>query len=228
MIYKYQKTDNALPVNLKEVARYAGAKTADGDLKRLIDDCVKELCAANAVDFAACYAFLPLKINGDTADFGDLKLKSKDLIKALSGADGGLIFACTIGIGIDRLIKKYSEISPARSLVFQALGAERIETYIDKFLSDIKSERKIALRARFSPGYGDLSLETQRDIFALLNPQKTVGLTLNDSLLMSPSKSVTAIAGIVNRAEESLKADCKEGDKKGCKTCRKADCAFRE
>jgi len=39
-------------------------------------------------------------------------------------------------------------------------------------------------------------LETQRDIFALLDCPRKIGLTLTDSLLMSPVKSVTAVMGI--------------------------------
>ena len=51
-------------------------------------------------------------------------------------------------------------------------------------------------RPRFSAGYGDLPLGVQREIFAALDCPKHIGLTLNDSLLMSPTKSVTAIVGI--------------------------------
>ena len=183
-----------------------------------------------AVKFSTCYAITPCAVNADIADFTAFKVKSKDLAKNLRGAGRALIFACTVGIGIDRLIKKYSEISPARSLVFQALGAERVETYIEKFLKDIKREHGVALYSRFSPGYGDLSLKTQKDIFAFLNPQKAVGLTLNDSLLMSPSKSVTAIAGVKKGTEENPEKDCARecGGKNGCNTCGKNDCPFRE
>ena len=56
--------------------------------------------------------------------------------------------------------------------------------------------RGLPLSARFSAGYGDVPLELQRDIFALLDCPRRIGLTLNESLLMSPSKSVTAIVGI--------------------------------
>ena len=52
------------------------------------------------------------------------------------------------------------------------------------------------LRPRFSAGYGDLPLEYQRRIFDLLDPPTHIGLTLNDSYLMSPSKSVTALIGV--------------------------------
>jgi 5-methyltetrahydrofolate--homocysteine methyltransferase len=53
-----------------------------------------------------------------------------------------------------------------------------------------------SLRPRFSAGYGDLPLEYQKKIFDLLDPHTQIGLTLNDSYLMSPSKSVTALIGV--------------------------------
>ena len=63
--------------------------------------------------------------------------------------------------------------------------------------------------------YGDLPLEAQRDVFALLNPEKRIGVTLNDGLLMSPSKSVTAIAGIGKSLSECYKNAC-ENCLSGC------------
>ena len=53
----------------------------------------------------------------------------------------------------------------------------------------------LAVRPRFSPGYGDLPLALQREVFAALDCPRRIGLTLSDSLLMSPTKSVTALIG---------------------------------
>ena len=94
------------------------------------------------------------------------------------------------------MITKYSEISPLKALIFQGIGAERIEALCDSFCDDIKKEYNCIMKPRFSPGYGDLSLKIQKDIFKVLNPEKNIGLYLNDSLSMSPSKSVTAFAGL--------------------------------
>ncbi|MBR3258643.1 MAG: vitamin B12 dependent methionine synthase, partial [Eggerthellaceae bacterium] len=46
------------------------------------------------------------------------------------------------------------------------------------------------------PGYGDLPLEVQPDLLGLLDASRRLGITLSDSLLMSPTKSVTAIVGL--------------------------------
>ena len=103
-----------------------------------------------------------------------------------------------IGHEIDRLIKKYGVISPAKAVVFQGLGAERIEALCDLFCADLESEGLTA-RPRFSPGYGDLPLELQRDIFRTLDCPRRIGATLNQSLLISPTKSVSAVVGLKKR-----------------------------
>ena len=56
---------------------------------------------------------------------------------------------------------------------------------------------KSVLKMRFSPGYGDFSLNHQRDFFRLLNLEKNLGMSLNSALLMSPSKSITAVIGVL-------------------------------
>lgn len=218
-MYKVEiKTYSGAPVNYGEVLRYSGAKKSDDNLNTLINDCLIECEKENAVNFAVCFTETPVSVKGDMADFSVFTLKSKNLATAMRGAKSALIFACTVGMGIDRLIKKYSEINPVRALILQALGAERVETFIDLFIADYEKTRGVKLSPRFSAGYGDLPLAAQKDVFNLLNPQKYLGLTLNDSLLMSPSKSVTAFAGI--------NGDC-DHKERNCENCAKKGCEYR-
>ena len=49
---------------------------------------------------------------------------------------------------------------------------------------------------RFSPGYGDFDLKYQKDILEYLDANKKIGISLTDSLMMIPTKSITAIIGI--------------------------------
>jgi cobalamin-dependent methionine synthase I len=78
-------------------------------------------------------------------------------------------------------------------LVMQAVGTERIEALCDSFCAEFENARP-----RFSPGYGDLKRAAQQVIFEQLDCARQIGLTLNDSLVMSPSKAVTAIVGLVD------------------------------
>ena len=184
-------------VNKREIMRYMSSLGGGDEILELIDECLSEVWGT--LQYKVCYAVLSAEIDGDVISLPCGQVASKNLAKNLSGCDKAIIFAATIGVGIDRLISKYSRLSPTKALCFQAIGAERVEALCDEFCEKMKAEFEKSgekLKPRFSPGYGDLPLETQRMIFSLLDCPKRIGVTLGDTLLMSPSKSVTAFVGI--------------------------------
>lgn len=188
----YTKSYTAPPVNKGEILRYAGVRGEAKEVEALLNACLNE---TGGLVYKVCYTEFPI-VRGDLLDLGFTKTSSHTAKKGLEGCDSVVIFGATVGISIDRLIAKYSVLSPAKALMFQAIGAERIESLCDLFCSDMASNREV--RPRFSAGYGDLPLEVQKDIFAVLGCEKNIGVTLNESLLMSPTKSVTAMFGVKN------------------------------
>lgn len=217
----FTKFYDAPKINKKEILRYMGCKNNTEDIDSLIDDCLHE--TLSKLSYKVCYRQFAICQNENSLNLSFMTINSHDLSKNLKGCENIIVFAATIGIEVDRLISKYGKISPAKSLCIQAIGAERIESLCNTFNNDIKSqlaEKNLFTRPRFSPGYGDLPLTVQKDFFRVLDCTRKIGLSLNDSLLMSPSKSVTAIIGI-----------CKE--KTGCSlentcdNCKKQNCSFR-
>ena len=190
------KVYDAPPIRRREILRYAGCDVADAAVMELMESCLTE--AAGALVYKVCYRELDVNVQGSESDFGVFSLSSRQLARNLDGCSRVILFAATVGVGIDRLITKYSRIAPSRALMLQAIGAERIEALCDAFVTGWETENRTILRPRFSPGYGDLPLSVQKDIISLLEAPKQIGLSLNDSLLMSPTKSVTAFAGITN------------------------------
>lgn len=177
--------------NKKEISRYAGNLQDEA----LLAECISEV--SDKLVYNVCYQKFPFEKQCETLSLGFAQVNSADLAKNLDGCDGILLFAATVGVELDRLIMKYCKISPVKALIFQAIGAERIEKLCDQFCKDMAKEENI--KPRFSPGYGDLPLDLQKEIFAALDCGKNIGLTLNDSMLMSPTKSVTAIVGIISK-----------------------------
>ena len=101
-------------------------------------------------------------------------------------------------------------------------AAAAAEAFCDEVNDNLRLQAEsegLYLRPRFSPGYGDLSLDCQRTFLRMLNAGKEIGLTLTDSGLMVPIKSVTAIIGI-----SSVPTAC---HRQGCEACAKTDCSFR-
>ena len=217
MVYPvHVKSYPAPEYKTREILRYAGVKGDVLEINLLIDECIKEL--DGKLNYKVCFCEYPVKVLGCNIDLTFTTVASKNLAENLKNCDRVILFAATVGIGIDRLIAKYNAISPTKALIFQAIGAERIESLCDLFNGEIKQKYK-TVKSRFSAGYGDLPIEIQKDIFIALNCSKNIGVSLNESLLMSPSKSVTAMIGIANDG------DCI--DIKGCLTCGKTDCEFR-
>ena len=190
----HTKSFPAPPVRLREILRYASAVQGELGIDILIDSCLSE--AQDILEYKVCFCELECHVKDGVCDFGHFSLNSADLAKNLASSRSVILFGATVGVGLDRLINKYSSISPSRALIMQAIGAERIEALCDAFCKELEEERKISLRPRFSAGYGDLPLDAQKQIFDTLCPQKNIGLFLNASQSMSPSKSVTAFAGI--------------------------------
>ena len=188
------KSYENIPLCEKEILRYAMCKEADEAVLSLLNECISE--AEGAFSYRVCYRVLDARCDGAVCDLGLVSFKSEKLSETLCGCDRAIVFAATVGVGIDRLISRYTKVSPSKALMLQAVGAQQIEALCDKFCGDIEAEYGVALTHRFSPGYGDLSLEAQRDIFSLLDCERKIGLTLGESLVMSPTKSVTAIVGM--------------------------------
>lgn len=193
------------PVNAQEALRYAGVKENTPEICALLQECI-QLCE-NSLTPRVCYSFYPITRQDGTLDLGFARTDSSALKRNLAGCEELVLFAATIGLEMDRLIARYARLSPARSVMLQAIGAERIETLCDAFEEELIRQGH-ELSSRFSPGYGDLPLEMQRDIFSALDCPKHIGVSLNESLLMSPSKSVSAIIGLNGESSERCMHNC--------------------
>ncbi len=212
-----------MEISRKEVRRYLGYGIQEGDdtVNALIEECIRELLeAASPKCISRTY---PLKLLPDQGiDFTVFQTTSRNLSKNLADCDQVILFAATLGTGVDVLLHRYTKLQMSKAVTMQAAAAAMIEEFCDEENQKLKQEYEAAglyLRPRFSPGYGDFSLECQRNITAVLETAKRVGITLTDSLLMAPSKSVTAIMGVSQKPYRC--------EVKGCESCGKTDCAYR-
>ena len=185
-----------IPFDEKEILRYAMLPSFAPKPEELpLQECLK--AAKGAAQCRAVWRRYPLVRDGNTLDLGFAKTDSRDLKQHLEGCDEILLFACTAGAETDRRIARAKLLSPARGLLMHAIGAQQVEGGCDRLCARLAQQfPDRQLTDRFSPGYGDLTLEMQRDVMAALDCGRTVGITLTDSLLMTPSKSVTAIIGM--------------------------------
>ena len=185
--------------NVSEIVRYSRSGVGDVQTEALIERCLSALPSRDKA--TVVYRILPVTVGEDGVDTPFGKISSVALAKVLKGCTRVVLFALTAGIEYDIFINRNEKLSPAAALIGSAIGSERAESIADAFcryMSQSLAEEGLSLTRRFSPGYSDLSLELQTEIFKILKPERSIGVYLNKSLLMSPSKSVTALMGVIS------------------------------
>ena len=112
-----------------------------------------------------------------------------------------VVFLCgTIGAEFDAWQRRLSVTSAADALLSQQIGLDAVEKVMDEVEEKSKAEVEVEgrkLLPRKSPGYGDLPLALSRAIISELDATRKIGVSITDSDLLVPSKSVTAICEIV-------------------------------
>jgi hypothetical protein len=188
-----------IPFDEKEILRYAMLPSfAPAPEELPLKECLE--AAKGAARCRAVWRYYPLKADGEGLDLGFAKTDSRDLKNHLAGCGEILLFACTAGAEMDRRIARAKLQSPAKGLLMHAIGAQQVEGGCDRLCERLKERfPEKQLTDRFSPGYGDLPLEMQRDVMEALDCAGILGITLTDSLLMIPGKSVTGIIGMKER-----------------------------
>ena len=191
-------------IPVKEVQRYMGYRGISDitpEMKSRIDKAIDNVSTQShpriiLKEFPIEVSETAVVIHAGTEN---VTLESESLCRNLSGCMRAILLAATIGPSCDMLVRRAGVTSAADASIYQAAGAAAIEAFLDSENDRLKSEYEkdgLTLRPRFSPGYGDLKLDHQKDWFRLLDISKQIGIELTDSLLMVPTKSVTAIIGI--------------------------------
>ena len=148
---------------------------------------------------AVCsFVTVPVTATEKTVDLGFGPIASRSLAKHLAGCREAAVFALTLGAGVDRYLLRLSHVSPASQFLADGLASSMAEAACDLAEKRIAGERPH--RFRFSPGYGDFPLSAQPDVLAMTDAGRRLGITLNPAYLMSPSKSVTAVIGLLPEA----------------------------
>lgn len=201
-------------INRAETLRYLGNSSAsvDGRMNALLDKCEGELLGALNIKYL--YKILPAK---------DCPIIVGESARAhLEGCDRLCAVCLTLGAEVDKLIRRASVRDMAEAVALDAMASSAVESALCELDEVIAAEsRGSFLTWRFSPGYGDYPLELQQELLTLLDAQRKIGLCADDSSVLTPTKSVTAIMGL---SETPL-----EKRRQGCAVCNmKEKCKFRK
>ena len=194
-------------LNENEILLYLGYRGQEypAEIRKQIERCEREVVTAAQPRLV----WRRLPVDGEL--FSALHLEGQDIRELLEGCSEAVLMAVTLGQGIERLLAKSSVSNMADAVIMDACASTAIENVADNFEFDLRGEVEEEgkyLTDRFSPGYGDLPLFSQRQLCAALDTGRKIGLLLSPSLLMIPGKSVTAILGISDEPKALRKRGC--------------------
>ena len=168
-------------------------------VKSLVENCFKE--AESLINPKGVYLIRKIAEKNDSVKLQNTEiiLKGKSMKKLLKDSYAVIFMAVTIGPGIDEIIKAETEAGHVeKALIFDVIGSEAVEAVANSLNSLLDTQARHVrsfLTMRFSPGYGDLSLEFQRIIYEELKLNE-LGIKINEKNLLYPQKTITAVIGV--------------------------------
>jgi len=147
-------------------------------------------------------------------------LAGRIVVNQLKDATSAALFICTAGAGItDYAKQKALEGEVLESYVLDVIGSVAADKAAEKIQDEIFMLVKGSgqgITDPFSPGYCSWNVADQHKLFGLL-PSRFCEISLSDTSLMEPIKSVSGITGIGQHCERSGYQ---------CKWCNDRDCIY--
>ena len=217
-----------MKLDLSEPLRYLGVRGEPGPaLLAELSSVADKLTRSVAPRYIWRVFPLSFREEGPALEGIGLTLPGGMAARMLGECSQAVLLACTLGAGFEALLRAEQARSMARAAMRDACGSAWVEAGCDAAEEEISARFPELYRTdRFSPGYGDLPLTIQKDVCALLDAPRRLGVQVTDSFLMNPSKSVTAVIGLSDRPQParirgcgfcSLRESCQY--RKGGKTC---------
>lgn len=211
----------ALEPSREEILRYLGfhGQNPDENTKALIEEMIRTV--QNTAAVGVCFEKSACKVldSGVCLEKYALLLPGADIKKHLSGCSEVILMALTLGIGIERKIREYEISDMTKAVILDCTASAMVEKACNQACKEFDTGG-LYQTERFSPGYGDLPISLQADFLRILNAGRRIGLTANDSSLLLPRKSVTAVIGLSETPPK--KAD-------RCSSCRMRErCEYRK
>lgn len=157
------------------------------------------------------------KRQADAITFEGITFHSRALAENFKGIERGFVFVATCGTELDQV--HVANGDPLEDFLWDHIKAAALESALNELQTHLKKKTKWRHVSSMSPGSGDAGiwpLEQQNKLFQLLGDVRAhIGVTLTDSCLMIPNKSVSGILFPTTI------------DFQSCRLCHRADCPSR-
>ncbi|MCD8300782.1 MAG: vitamin B12 dependent methionine synthase, activation domain protein [Clostridiales bacterium] len=197
-------------LNYNEILMYLGHRGQDvsPEVDTQIRKCRDEIMKVSVPRLV--YARMPV---ADSQICG-FPMGGNDIREMLAPCREAVLLAATLGAKVEQVLMRREVTDMAEAVIMDACASAAIENVCDHFEETMRKEvgaESLYLTSRFSPGYGDLPLSLQSDMCRILNTSRRIGLSVTETSIMVPRKSVTAIMGIAD-TPRTLRT-------KGCEAC---------
>ena len=211
-----------MKLNVDDAVRYMGAGKGNAEIREMTAGIAEELEKAVKPRFTwRTFHIEPQEGGVLFREAGEI-LPGKLAVNMLQECGTAVLMVCTLGAEFDAMQRAWEARDMARAVVLDACGSALVEAGCDAAEEEIAGRFPGMYRTdRFSPGYGDIPLETQDWILRAVDAGRRLGVTTTASYLMIPSKSVTAVIGLSDRPQ---------GAKiRGCAYCTlREECVYRK
>lgn len=221
-----------------ETKRYAGLQKADFNQQLIDEACLEAQLLIQPKGIWHIYDYEADRQILHASDTSSLVLQGDSIGRHLRDCCKVIVMSATVGEAIeDQVTKCFEEGRYSFSVLLDAAATTAVEQVADAMEKTIQNEVKrqgFAMKWRFSPGYGDWPIQQQPDILRLAQGAD-IGISLTESLMLMPRKSITAVIGLYYPA---VNPDCRlPGTASGtdrpfekkhnCRLCDKLDCPAR-
>lgn len=213
--------------NKAEILRnlgYKDIKKVPGDVHAEVEKALEE--SSSLISPKVCYENFNFTVDKSAKKIllsGGNYFSGDYIVKNLSSADYITVAITTLGPGIDEKSASYFQAGDyMRGMIFDCIGSSALNALNRLFWLELVKKVKESgngITHRLSPGHNDWDIKDQATVFKLLDTG-SIGVTLNDSFMMNPVKSLSVVYGIGKGLEIStVDHDCID--------CELEDCTYR-
>ncbi|MBE7003633.1 MAG: methionine synthase [Ruminococcaceae bacterium] len=201
---------DALRACRDEALRYLRVR---GEPPEPLREQVERVCAELAESFPPRFVYrafpLDFSAEGVVLTGSGVTLAGTLARRMLSRCDTAALLVCTLGLGFEQRLRALTSRDMGEAVVWDACGSAWVERGCEQAEDELRTRFPGRyLTDRFSPGYGDLPFDVQPAVLSALNAARRLGVVLGESLMMTPSKSVTAIVGVADTPQPARVRGC--------------------
>ena len=216
----HYETLNVTASDIESLIGYMRGNSPDG-FNKYYEDALRR--AAEVCRISAGYRlFSDIRITKNNIRIEGTKLSTgRTIARQLKNSSGIAIFVCTAGGDISDLSKQMAVANDGiMAYLFDVIGsvcAEKSAGFLEALLLKELGQPEYGISKRCSPGYCGWDVAEQHKLFALL-PENFCGVTVSETSLMIPIKSVS---GIIGYGTNMAKSD------RPCTQCNQTTCIHK-